>query len=145
MEDGGAGRSVVFTDRPGWDGYGGLLLWASYAQRPDVRPPYARPKSWMDDPIYLEVVSQQGPIRYESILRSGLWLPGDFRACFGFPNMATKEEEGIASSGWLLEELRQLREEPPAWGAAPRFERFRRKNRQQPLQEVAEFGLNPSL
>src|SRR5260221_13827342 len=31
-------RPAYWTDKPGWDGYGGLVLLAAYDERPDLRP-----------------------------------------------------------------------------------------------------------
>jgi len=32
-----------FTDKPAWDGYAALLLWASYADHPDLKNPREHP------------------------------------------------------------------------------------------------------
>ncbi len=38
-----------FTDRPGWDGFGALVLWAAYAEQPTLRRPAVLPTEWDDD------------------------------------------------------------------------------------------------
>ena len=37
-------ESPWFTDRPGWDGFGSLVLWAAYAEQPALRRPAALPR-----------------------------------------------------------------------------------------------------
>src|SRR6476660_3733265 len=39
-----------FTGRPGWDGFGSLVLWAAYAEHPGLHRPPTLPEGWDDDP-----------------------------------------------------------------------------------------------
>jgi len=38
-----------FTERPTWDGYTALLIWAAHAEHPDLPLPTHLPQSWVDD------------------------------------------------------------------------------------------------
>jgi hypothetical protein len=102
------------TDRPGWPGYSGLLLWAAYAQTPHLHPPYALPESWADDPAYQESMKDENLTRYAALLRSSLWLPGDFRFGFKFPGL-TEGEVMIGCTQSLLDDLTELASNQPQW------------------------------
>jgi len=63
------GDSVpYFTDRPGWEGYGGLLVWAAHDEHPEMPVPMHLPESWVDDPAYQRSADPKSPSRYQSIL-----------------------------------------------------------------------------
>ncbi|MBI3865052.1 MAG: hypothetical protein HY290_24520 [Planctomycetia bacterium] len=131
-----------FTDRPGWQGYSGLLLWAVYAQLSRSKPPYALPETWVNDPVYQDVLRDEKSIRYQSILQANLWLPGDFQYCFKFPGLAGDEESTIASTGWLLAQLTQLRAEEPKWTTQSLLQRVRgTKDDEYALESAAKDGL----
>lgn len=130
-----------FTDRPGWEGYSGLLLWAAYAQSPEVSPPFELPKSWADDPVHERVMADDHPARYAAILAANLWLPGDFPFRFRFPNLVEGDDVMISSTGGLLEQLRGLRAEEPRWGKPSLLSRIKRTGAAVPLEEAARVGM----
>ena len=109
-EDDGA---EYITERPGWEGYSGLLLWAAYAERPGAEPPYALPEHWADDPIYQSVMNEPG-MHFVTILQATLWLPGDFDFCFNFPGLVD-EQVMIGSCRGLSEQLRELGQRQLNW------------------------------
>jgi hypothetical protein len=41
-----------FTDKPGWDGYGGALRLAAHDEHPELPPPAVVSADWPDDPAY---------------------------------------------------------------------------------------------
>jgi hypothetical protein len=74
-----------WTDKPDWDGYGGLMLLAAYDEQPQLRPESRRrllsraappdaPRSWAESRAFKEAA--KAPIRYPTLL-SGVewWLP----------------------------------------------------------------------
>jgi hypothetical protein len=70
-----------FTGRPGWDGFGSLVLWAAYAESPALRRPESLPEGWDDDPA-LRRSNAQGS-RYSHLVRHvELWLPSAFDFTF---------------------------------------------------------------
>jgi hypothetical protein len=72
-----------FTARPGWDGFGSLVLWAAYAEHPSVRAPVALPEAWDDDPMLLRCNAEGFRSRFSHLVRNvELWLPCAFRFTF---------------------------------------------------------------
>jgi hypothetical protein len=70
-----------FTGRPGWDGFGSLVLWAAYAEHPALRRPDRLPEEWDDDPALLRCNTQGS--RYSHLVRNvELWLPSPFEFTF---------------------------------------------------------------
>jgi len=70
-----------FTGRPGWDGFGSLVLWAAYAEHPALRRPDSLPEEWDDDPALVRSNSQGS--RYSHLVRNvELWLPSPFGFTF---------------------------------------------------------------
>ena len=64
-----------FTDKPAWDCYSALLVWASHLEHPDTPLPSVAPEDWSQYQPF--VVSQQpGQTRFPHLLRdTELWLP----------------------------------------------------------------------
>jgi hypothetical protein len=72
-----------FTGRPGWDGFGSLVLWAAYAEQPGVRRPAALPEEWDDDPALVRSNADGFRSRYAHLVRNvELWLPSAFDFTF---------------------------------------------------------------
>ncbi|MEA2489883.1 MAG: hypothetical protein QOH21_1675 [Acidobacteriota bacterium] len=65
---------LYFTDRPGWDGYGALLLWAAYEEVADATRPKTA-EGWTDDPVYCAATEAAGS-RYRHLMAGAeLWIP----------------------------------------------------------------------
>jgi hypothetical protein len=72
-----------FTDRPGWDGFGSLVLWAAYAEQQGLRQPAALPEEWDDDPALVRSNADGFRSRYSHLVRNvELWLPCAFDFTF---------------------------------------------------------------
>jgi len=72
-----------FTGRPGWDGFGSLVLWAAYAEHPPVRPPPTLPEEWDNDPLLVRSNAAGFRSRYSHLVRNvELWLPSAFEFTF---------------------------------------------------------------
>lgn len=71
------------TGRPGWDGFGALILWAAYAAYPGRRRPEMLPEPWDGDPVYLRANDDGARSRYAQLIRPvELWLPTPFDFTF---------------------------------------------------------------
>jgi hypothetical protein len=72
-----------FTGRPGWDGFGSLVLWAAYAEHPTLRPPPSLPEEWDNDDALLLSNAAGFRSRYSHLVRNvELWLPSPFEFTF---------------------------------------------------------------
>ncbi|MBV8391902.1 MAG: hypothetical protein JOY81_01850 [Alphaproteobacteria bacterium] len=76
-------RAHHVAGRPGWDGFGSLVLWAAYAEHPSLRRPPALPEAWDDDPALIRCNAEGFRSRYSHLVRNvELWLPCDFQFTF---------------------------------------------------------------
>jgi hypothetical protein len=72
-----------FTGRPGWDGFGSLVLWAAYAEHPMLRLPASLPEEWDNDPALVRSNAEGFRSRYSHLVRNvELWLPIAFPFTF---------------------------------------------------------------
>jgi len=72
-----------FTGRPGWDGFGSLVLWAAYAENPALRRPDILPEEWDNDPALIRSNASGFRSRYSHLVRNvELWLPAPFEFTF---------------------------------------------------------------
>src|ERR1700677_2635401 len=99
-----ADAQPYFTDRPAWEGYSALMVWASHAEHPDLSLPVDVPKSWADDPAYQRSTVREFKSRYRSILEPELWLPVAFPFVFNGPTLVS-ENTCIGSVLTLKEQL----------------------------------------
>ena len=76
-------QAAYFTGRPGWDGFGSLVLWAAYAEHPAVRHPGSLPEEWDNDPVLVRSNAAGYRSRYSHLVRNvEMWLPGSFDFTF---------------------------------------------------------------
>ena len=102
-----SGPAPRFTDKPGWDGYGGTLLLAAHDEHPELPPPAQVSADWPDDLAYQAASAQGAGSRYSQLLTPELWLP----CRFGFTVRTrdiTGEEVEVGSSVALLDQLERL-------------------------------------
>jgi len=76
-------QAPYFTDRPGWDGFGSLVLWAAYSEHPALRRPLQLPEEWDDDAALVRSNADSFKSRYSHLVRNiELWLPCGFDVSF---------------------------------------------------------------
>ena len=111
-------ESAYFTDKPTWDCWADLLLWAAYDEHPEHDRPAELVSDWCQDPAYEASNTDDFESRYPQLLRRDLelWLPSDFPFVFSTMGLTGKEVT-IGSSVRLLNELRSLNER--TWEASP--------------------------
>lgn len=142
-------EAPYFTDRPGWVGYGSLLLWAAYAEKNQVVPPTVRPEEWANDPVFTQAVSEVDTIHFRQILQAQVWLPCDFHFCFQVPNLVG-EETMIGSLPGLIEQLTELSrkplpESPPPTPPRGLFARFKKQQETPQVAQAAKLTLEMLL
>jgi hypothetical protein len=113
-----------FTDKPGWDGYGGTLLLAAHDEHPELPPPPEVSADWPDDLAYQAASALGAGSRYQQLLTPELWLPCRFQFTVRTQDV-TGEEVELGSSVALLEQLERLAaryrlDGQPADGGDPR-------------------------
>jgi hypothetical protein len=99
-----SGPAPCFTDKPGWDGYGGTLLLAAHDEHPELPPPDRVSADWPDDPAYLAASAPGAGSRYHQLLTPELWLPCRFDFTVRTQDI-TGEEVELGSSVALLDQL----------------------------------------
>jgi hypothetical protein len=102
-----SGPAPCFTDKPGWDGYGGALLLAAHDEHPELPAPAVVSADWPDDPAYLAASAPGAGSRYAQLLTPDLWLPCRFDFTVRTRDL-TGEEVELGSSVALLDQLRLL-------------------------------------
>jgi hypothetical protein len=96
-----------WTGRPGWDGYGGMVLLAAHDEHPELSVPSQILADWPDDPAYQASLRAGARSRYDQLLIPELWLPCRFEFTFRTPDLTGQELE-VGSSVALLAQLRAL-------------------------------------
>ena len=71
-----SGPAPCFTDKPGWDGYGGALLLAAHDEHPELPPPAQVSADWPDDPAYQAASARGAGSRYAQLLTPSSGSPG---------------------------------------------------------------------
>lgn len=129
-----------FTDKPTWDCYSDLVLWAAYDEQRKLRRPERHMDDWSKDPAYRLSAAPGLPSRYSHIYDVGLWFPCDFGFVF-----KTEDVGGpkilVGSSIILSQQLDELNAR--TWQAEPEtLHRWRRDGSDAgaPLEEGARFA-----
>ena len=102
-----SGPAPCFTDKPGWDGYGGTLLLAAHDEHPELPAPAQVSADWPDDPAYRAASAPGAGSRYHQLLTPELWLPCRFAFTVRTQDI-TGEEVELGSSMALLDQLELL-------------------------------------
>lgn len=104
--DEGSG-SPYFTDKPTWDCYSDLLLWAAYQEQPELIRPEGHVDDWSTDPAYRLSTHADAVSSYTHLWDVSLWLPGAFDFVFQAQDLGG-EEVWVGSSHALLGQLQTL-------------------------------------
>lgn len=127
-----------FTNKPAWDGYGDLVLWAAYEQV-GRKAPHVSVDNWFEDATLLAVKARSTD--YPTLIQGvEVWFPVDFRFTFDAP-WVTGDTMKFGSAQQLVRELRLLNSR--AWkGSDEDMATWRRvgKERDQPLEVGARFA-----
>jgi hypothetical protein len=102
-----SGPAPCFTDKPGWDGYGGTLLLAAHDEHPELPAPAQVSADWPDDPAYQAASAPGAGSRYHQLLTPELWLPCRFEFTVHTQDITGAEVE-LGSSVALLDQLELL-------------------------------------
>jgi len=102
-----SGPAPCFTDKPGWNGYGGTLLLAAHDEHPELPPPALVSADWPDDAAYQAASARGAGSRYSQLLTPELWLPCRFDFTVRTQDI-TGEEVELGSSVALLDQLELL-------------------------------------
>ena len=128
-----------FTDKPAWDCYGALVLWAAYDEsRTSTLPETAQ--HWDEDPVFTAALANPSG-RYRHLVgNTEIWLPGEFDPPFSGPT-PSGETAVFGSNIRLLRELEDLNQR--TWQAsASDLERWRQEGASYgaPFEISAKFG-----
>ena len=139
-------RAPYFTDKPGWEGYVPLALWAAYDDHPELPRPTTVAEDWTADPAWRGSKAEGLHTCYEQLLRGPeVWLPVDFSFTLDTVDVGGKRIV-VGASQALLRELRLLNER--TWRAeAATLEQWRQDgpSPRGPLEPNARFGLSVFL
>jgi hypothetical protein len=131
-------ETPYFTDRPGYDSYGALMLWAAYMEG-DMTPPTAFVDPWYDDPVLQKYSNAENAPSLGPLMACSLWLPGDFHFSYEFSDL-TGQTPRITSNEalrWTLEKIEHGGLSPsPTMGDAPG------SSEPPSLKFLAEIGLS---
>ncbi len=98
------------TDRPGQEGYAGLMLWAAYANHPDKEVPKSLPTAGcQDDPVLSKAMERESKTPVRAVLQPQMWFPCEFPFIFQVP-APSQEPTWIGSSLELKRQLDKLNE-----------------------------------
>lgn len=133
-------NAPYFTDRPGYDGYGALLVWAAHAERGST-PPDSYNGEWYSDEAYVECSEPKKGQKYRPIICGTLWLPGEFEFSFDFQDL-TGEKVHICANTSLLDSLDELNQNTFQLTSDELSAALKGDSEEEPtLAELARFGL----
>jgi hypothetical protein len=125
-------NAPYFTDRPGYDGYGALVVWAAHAEV-GTAPPQAYDGDWFSDSAFKQCSEPKLGQKYRSIVSASLWLPGEFEFSFDFQDL-TGNKAHICSNKSLENTQRDLNAKT-----------IKMSNGDLDLARKADFGEKPTL
>jgi hypothetical protein len=99
-------ESEYETDKPAWDCYGALVLWAAYGDLPNAKRRETA-EGWDKDPAYLTARLNPNSRCRHLVADTEIWLPVEFDAPLE-TNAISGQKVVVGSSCRLLEELRNL-------------------------------------
>ena len=97
-----------FTDKPTWDCYSSVVVWAAHEEQPQFPKPKEHVEDWISDPAFQASNEKGFESRYSQLLQSvELWLPCKFEFTFRADDVGGNEVN-IGSSIALFNQLREL-------------------------------------
>ena len=133
-------NAPYFTDKPDWDGYSSVLLWAAYLEHPDLTKP-ERVDNWTNDEAYSRSTAEDFKTTFPTLLRdTEIWLPVDFTFTFVARDLGDNTV-GFGSAVSLLRELDDLNVQ--TWNAETATLanwRCEGAEKNSPLEVCARFG-----
>ena len=129
------------TDKPDFEGWGAVQVWAAYAERPGMNRPLALPDEWENDAAVASVAAQGAASAFGHIVGPELWLPMSFNEV-----VEANEPNGkpckIGSVATLWKQLQHLNE--LTWKASDATIREWRRDdfEEGELESVARWGFS---
>lgn len=133
-------EAPYFTDKPTWDCYSDLMLWAAYDEQRHLTRPVQHLEDWSEDPAYRLTSHAEAENRYSHLYNVCLWFPTDFGFIFKTEDISGTEMFA-GSSVVLLRQLHELNER--TWQAdASTLHQWRRDGADHgsPLEVGARFA-----
>lgn len=137
-------EAPYFTDKPAWDGYGALVLWAAYEENqtpPEERLETVTTENWLLDKALLASRERGADSRFPQLLLGPeMWLPIEGQVLFHAPTLTGKQRL-IGSCEGLLADLESLN--AATWGARDLEQQGWAQSaidHGSPLDEAAKFG-----
>jgi hypothetical protein len=97
-----------FTDKPAWDCFSALMVWAAHDEHGDPDLPAVATDDWSSDAAVQRSQAEGFKSRYTQLLHGAeLWLPGQFDFTFGVQELGGRDVN-VGSLQTLLSELRDL-------------------------------------
>jgi hypothetical protein len=100
-------EAPYFTDKPTWDCYADLILWAAYDEQPQVSRPSHHVEEWSKDPAYKTCTADGFRSRYSHLYEIELWLACSFSFVFRAEDVGGKPVL-IGSSVALFRQLEDM-------------------------------------
>ena len=139
-------KAPYFTDQLHFQGHSSLLLWAAYAEHPELSRPTAVVEDFEEDEAYSRYAEDESKTEFPHLLRQTVcWLPAEFDQPFEAIDLC-EAEIGYGSANKLLDELTILNLK--TWKAdKATIERWRRLGLGQSatLEEAARYALSVFL
>ncbi|MFX1237181.1 MAG: hypothetical protein ACFFAS_14915 [Promethearchaeota archaeon] len=131
------------TDKPDFECYGALILWAVYSEHPDLNRPLVHGKEWSEDPVYLSVIKQEFKTKYGQLINEvEFWFPVKFKFTFK-AEAPCGNSFFMGSSFELFHQLKELNQN--TWKASEQTIKNWRKlidPNNPSLEEKAKFGFS---
>lgn len=105
-----------FTDKPTWDNYMDLPLWAAYDEQERLPRPIEHVEDWSEDEAYQRSSGLNDKSRYSHLFNVSAWLPCEFDFLFDAKDIAGVELR-FGSSLKLVSQLHELNGR--TWQATP--------------------------
>jgi hypothetical protein len=135
-----------FTDKPAWDCYSSLLLWAAYCEHPKLSRPFVCVEDLASDAAFQRSTDLSFATSFPQLLRDvEIWLPHDFSFTFRAADPAGGEVY-FGSSFALLKQLEDLNRR--TWNATDVVLtqwRHDGADRNSPLEVGAQFAFSIML